>query len=163
MVNGGAGNERISISGVTVGSANTAGSVTINTSSGNDNIDLSNLRLTGSSTTGGTVNIFTGAGNDNVNLSNLSLAAAASGATASRISVNTAAGNDHVSLTDSAADQLFADLGAGNDVLNANGALAFANQIQLSGNVGRDRLNGNAALSAAGNAIASLLGFESIV
>ena len=43
-------------------------------------------------------------------------------------------GNDHVSLSDSTADQLFADLGTGNDVFNASGALAFANQIQLNGN-----------------------------
>ncbi|MBW8883917.1 MAG: hypothetical protein JF612_03885, partial [Planctomycetia bacterium] len=91
------------------------------------------------------------------------LAADTSGSAASLIRVLANAGNDRVAISESFADQLFADLGAGNDVLNASGALAFANQIQLNGNVGKDKLNGNAALSAAGNAAASLFGFESIL
>ena len=163
-VNAGAGNDQLHISDLSVsGSASTAGSVAINMGAGNDRLDLSNLSVGASSTAGGTINILGGTGNDNLNLSGLNATGGAGLATLSSININAGAGNDRVSLSESAADQLFADLGVGNDVLNASGALAFTNAIQINGNVGKDKLTGNAAVSAAGNAVAQLLGLESIL
>ena len=97
---------------------------------------------------GGSVSISGDIGDDKLNLSGVNVAAATNGGVASSLNVDAGAGDDKVSLSNSAADSLFATLGAGKDTLNASGALAFANSLHVQGDAGRDTLNGQAALTA---------------
>src|SRR5207253_9892637 len=115
---------------------------------GNDVITISGLCAT--ATGSGAVTVDAGAGNDTINVSNLNLGAIAN----SSLTLKGGLGNDRLSISAASADSLFADLGDGNDTIAFNGALAFADNLQVLGGAGTDGLAVKAAIMAVGNAIA---------